>query len=46
MHVYDQGKLFIGSESFLVLWEKMPKLRYLAMFLKLPYIQTAMEYYL
>ena len=36
MHVYDQGKLFIGSESFLVLWEKMPKLRYLAMFLKLP----------
>ena len=30
MHVYDQGKLFIGSESFLVLWEKMPKLRYLA----------------
>ena len=36
MHVYHQGILYSGSESFLVLWEKMPKLRYLAMFLKLP----------
>ena len=39
MHVYDQGKLFIGSESFLILWEKMPKLKYLAMLLKLPILR-------
>ena len=39
MHVYENGKLFAGSESFLVLWEKMPKLKYLAMFLKLPILR-------
>ena len=36
MHVYHDGKIFSGSESFLVLWDTIPRWRYLSLFLKLP----------
>ena len=36
MHVYHQGRLISGSESFLILWDTMPRWRYLSSFLKLP----------
>ena len=36
MHVYHQGRLISGSESFLILWDTMPRWKYLSSFLKLP----------
>ncbi len=39
MHVYNDGKIISGSESFLVLWDTIPKWRYLSMFLKLPLLR-------
>ena len=36
MHVYHDGKIFSGSESFLVLWDTIPRWRYLSLLLKLP----------
>ena len=39
MHVYDQGKLFIGSESFLVMWSQMKKWKLLSRILSLPLIR-------
>jgi predicted DCC family thiol-disulfide oxidoreductase YuxK len=41
MHVYDQGKLYSGTESFIILWSKMPKLKYIANCLKLPLLKQA-----
>ena len=39
MHVYHNGKLISGSESFLVLWDTMPKWRYLSSLLKIPILR-------
>ena len=39
MHVYHNGKLISGSESFLVLWGTMPKWRYLSLLLKKPILR-------
>ena len=36
MHVYHQGRLISGSESFLILWDNMPRWKYLSLLLKLP----------
>ena len=39
MHVYYDGKIISGSESFLVLWDTLPRWRYLSFFLKLPLLR-------
>ena len=39
MHVYHDGKIISGSESFLVLWDTLPRWRYLSFFLKLPLLR-------
>ena len=39
MHVYHDGKIISGSESFLVLWETLPRWRYLSFFLKFPLLR-------
>ena len=39
MHIYDKGKIISGSESFLALWSKMPKWRYLSVLLNLPLLK-------
>ena len=39
MHVYHNGKLISGSESFLVLWDTMPKWRYLSSLLRIPILR-------
>ncbi len=39
MHVYQDGKIFSGSESFLVLWDTIPRWRYLSLLLKLPLLR-------
>ena len=36
IHVYHQGRLISGSESFLILWDTMPRWKYLSSFLQLP----------
>ena len=36
MHVYHNGKIISGSESFLALWDTIPRWRYLSLLLKLP----------
>ena len=38
MHVYHQGTLYSGSESFLIMWSQMKKWRLFFMFLRLPLI--------
>lgn len=39
MHVYHQGTLYSGSESFLVMWSQMKKWRLLSRILSLPLIR-------
>ena len=39
MHVYHDGKIISGSESFLVLWDTLPRWRYLSFFLKFPLLR-------
>ena len=39
MHVYHQGTLYSGSESFLVMWSQMKKWRLLSRILSLPLIK-------
>ena len=39
MHVYHQGTLYSGSESFLVMWSQMKKWRNLSRILSLPLIK-------
>ena len=39
MHIYHDGKIISGSESFLVLWDTLPRWRYLSFFLKLPLLR-------
>ena len=39
MHVYFEGKLYSGSESFLILWSKMPNFTFLSMLLRLPLLR-------
>tara|TARA_B100000965_G_scaffold153391_1_gene127537 strand:- start:3013 stop:3348 length:336 start_codon:yes stop_codon:yes gene_type:complete len=36
MHVLHEGKIISGAESFIVLWSKMDKWRYLSILLSLP----------
>ena len=38
LHVKDGDKIIQGAEAFLVLWEKIPKYRFLYKILKLPII--------
>ena len=39
MHVYHEGKLYRGSESFLILWSKMPNFKWLSKLLSLPLLR-------
>ena len=39
MHVYHEGKILSGAESFLVLWSKMPKWRILSIILSWPILK-------
>ena len=39
MHVYHEGKILSGAESFLVLWSKMPKWRTLSIILSWPILK-------
>ena len=39
MHVYHQGTLYSGSESFLIMWSQMKKWRLLSRILSLPLIR-------
>ena len=39
MHVYHQGILYSGSESFLVMWSQMKKWKLLSRILSLPLIR-------
>ena len=39
MHVYHQGTLYSGSESFLIMWSQMKKWRLLSKILSLPLIK-------
>lgn len=39
MHVYHQGILYTGSESFLIMWSQMKKWRLLSRVLSLPLIK-------
>tara|TARA_B100000674_G_C37680992_1_gene841529 strand:- start:46 stop:381 length:336 start_codon:yes stop_codon:yes gene_type:complete len=41
MHVYHQGTLYSGSESFLILWSQMNKWKLLSKILSLPLIRQA-----
>ena len=36
MHVFYEGKLYSGSESFLILWSKIPNFQWLSKFLGMP----------
>ena len=38
LHVIDDGKVFDGAEAFLLVWNKIPKYRFLYSFFKLPVI--------
>ena len=38
LHVKDGEKVIEGAEAFLVLWKKIPKYKFLYIFLKLPII--------
>ena len=38
LHVKDGEKVLQGAEAFLILWEKMPKYKFLYNFFKLPII--------
>ena len=44
LHVKKGKKVIEGAEAFLVLWEKMPKYRFLYKFLKLPIIFTLFSF--
>ena len=39
MHVYFEGNLYKGSESFLILWKKMPNFLWLSKLLGLPILR-------
>ena len=39
MHVYHEGKILSGSESFLILWSKMPNFTWLSKLLSLPLLR-------
>ena len=39
MHVYHEGKILSGAESFLILWSKMPNFIWLSKLLSLPLLR-------
>ena len=39
MHVYHEGKILSGAESFLILWSKMPNFTWLSKLLSLPLLR-------
>ena len=39
MHIYHNGKLISGAESFLFLWSKIPGWSYLSIILRLPFLK-------
>tara|TARA_B100001093_G_scaffold103762_1_gene96002 strand:- start:251 stop:598 length:348 start_codon:yes stop_codon:yes gene_type:complete len=38
LHVINKGNIYIGAEAFLLVWNKIPKYRFLYKFFKLPII--------
>lgn len=42
-HVMHEGKLFSGLEAFALLWERMPRMRWLARFVRLPIVRPVAE---
>ena len=44
LHVKDGGKVIQGAGAFLVLWEKMPKYKFLYNFFRLPVIYNLFSF--
>ena len=44
LHVKENGKIIQGAESFLYVWKKIPKYKFLYKFFKLPIIFTIFKY--
>lgn len=38
MHVFDNGKLISGAESFLIIWKKIPRYNFLCKFFSNPIV--------
>ncbi len=45
LHVVKNKKVIQGAQAFLVLWEKMPKYKFLYNFLKLPIIYNLFSFF-
>jgi predicted DCC family thiol-disulfide oxidoreductase YuxK len=45
LHIKDGEKVIDGAEAFLLVWEKIPKYRFLYTFFKIPIIFTLFSYF-
>ena len=45
LHIKDGKKVIGGAEAFLLVWEKIPKYRFLYTFFKIPIIFTLFSYF-
>ena len=45
LHVEEGGEIFGGAKAFLLVWEKIPKYRFLYTFFKLPIIFTLFSFF-
>ena len=45
LHVEEDGQVFEGAKAFLLIWKKIPKYRFLYIFLKTPIIFSLFNYF-